>query len=99
MSVTTPKPPTQVAGVAGIAPTPIELTPAQPKRINWTQLFSLPTFQMFAVERAGKSSADVMEWMPAWAREHDEQGIYDDYCKWHADKGYWPNENPDGSAI
>lgn len=98
MSVTAPKPPTQVAGVSGIAPTPIELTPAQPKRINWAQLFALPTFQMFAVERAGKSSADVMDWMPEWAREHEEQWVFDEYCKWHSEKGCWPNETPMGEV-
>ena len=93
------KPPTQTAGVQGIAAIPVELTPAQPTRINWTRLFGLPPFQMFAVERAGKSPTEVMAWMKDWAHGHDEQELYDQYCKWHAAKGCWPNETPEGSAI
>ena len=62
-------------GVEGIAPKPIELAPARPARIDWAHLFGLPPFQMYAIERARKSAADVMAWMPAWARKHEsEQG-------------------------
>ena len=94
-----PKPPTQIAGVVGIEPKPIELTPNRP-RIDWAHLLELPPFQMFAIERAGKSAADMMAWMPAWAREHEsEQALFDDYCQWHAAKGYWPNEDPMGRII
>lgn len=54
------KPPTQVAGVEGIAPKPIELTPARPveqdQQIDWARLCELPPFQMFAVEREPKLS-------------------------------------------
>lgn len=90
------KPPTQVAGVEGIAPTPIELTP-QRAVIDWPHLFGLPPFQMFAIEQARKSADDVMAWMPEWAREHEsEQALFEDYCQWHAAKGYWPNEDPLG---
>lgn len=83
-------------GVEGIAPKPVDLTPA---RIDWPRLFSLPPFQMFAIERARKSPADVMAWMPGWARSHEsEQALFDDYCQWHAAKGYWPNETPMGEV-
>lgn len=48
------KPPTQVAGVEGIAPKPIELTPTKPveqeQQVDWAKLCELPPFQMFAVE-------------------------------------------------
>ena len=99
MSVKTPKPPTQIAGVQGIAPKPIELTPERP-RIDWAHLFGLPPFQMYAVERARKSPADVMAWMQDWARSHEsEQALFDDYCQWHAAKGCWPNEDPMGRII
>ncbi|QXN70901.1 hypothetical protein DARTUKUTA_48 [Bacillus phage vB_BspP_Dartukuta] len=93
------KPPTQVAGVEGIAPKPIVLTPESSK-IDWARIIQLPPFQMFAVERARKSAADVMAWMPAWAREHEsEQALFDDYCQWHKEKGYWPAETPMGELI
>lgn len=92
------KPPTQVAGVQGIAAIPVVLTPER-SRIDWLHLFGLPPFQMFAVERAGKSPAEVMVWMKDWARGHDEHELYDQYCKWHAAKGYWPNESPLGFAL
>lgn len=93
------KPPTQVAGVQGIAAIPVVLTPEPPSRINWTVVFGLPPFQMFAVERAGKSPTEVMAWMKDWAHGHDEQELYDQYCKWHATKGYWKGEDPMGRLI
>lgn len=97
MSVADTKPEPIRVGVDGIAPKPIELTP---KRIDWAHLFGLPPFQMYAVERARKSPADVMAWMPGWAREHEsEQALFDDYCQWHAAKGYWPGEDPMGRII
>lgn len=84
-------------GVVGIEPKPIELTPERPARINWALLFSLPPFQMYAIEKARKAPADVIVWMPDWARSHEsEQALFDDYCDWHAAKGYWPNETPLG---
>lgn len=92
------KPPTQVAGVQGIAAIPVELTPARPS-IDWPRLFGLPPFQMFAVEKAGKSAADVTAWVMDWAVSHDEQALFDDYCQWHAAKGYWPNETPLGELA
>jgi len=84
-------------GVEGIAPKPVDLTPA---RIDWPRLFSLPPFQMFAIERARKSPADVMAWIPAWARSFgNDSALFDDYCQWHTRKGCWPNETPMGGAV
>lgn len=99
MTTTKKKPPTQVAGVEGIAPKPIELTPAQPARIDWRLLFGLPPFQMFAVEKSGKPAADVVAWLPEWVGTSEQQALYDDYCQWHAAKGYWPNEDPLGGLL
>ncbi|QLI49450.1 hypothetical protein vBPaeMUSP18_22 [Pseudomonas phage vB_PaeM_USP_18] len=94
----TTKPPAQIAGVQGIAPTPIELTPARPS-IDWPRLFGLPPFQMFAVERSSKSPAYVMDWIKDWASQHESaQALFDDYCQWHRSKGYWPNETPMGEV-
>ena len=82
-------------GVEGIAPKPVELTPSRPL-IDWPRLFGLPPFQMFAIERARKAPDDVMAWVLDWAVSHDEHALFDDYCDWHAAKGYWPNETPLG---
>ena len=89
------KPPTQVAGVEGIAPKPIELTPSRPS-IDWVRLFGLPPFQMYAVEKSRLAADNVEKWLPGWAQEHGEQDLFDDYCRWHQAKGYWPNETPLG---
>ena len=96
MSVADAKPEPIRVGVEGIAPKPIELTPERP-HIDWAHLFSLPPFQMYAIEKARKAPAGVMAWMPDWARSHEsEQALFDDYCDWHAAKGCWPNETPLG---
>lgn len=84
-------------GVEGIAPAP---KPARAERIDWPHLISLPPFQMFAIEHARKSPADVMAWLPAWVRSFDDdRALLEDYCQWHARKGYWPNESPMGDAV
>lgn len=115
---TTKKPPTQVAGVEGIAPKPITLTPEDnpaaegASAINWRKVADLPTFRMFAVEKQPSLAAsfntnstngapvweqfsDVGEWMLS----KDPQELFDEYCKWHSDKGYWPNETPMGEVV
>ncbi len=95
------KPPTQGVGVQGIAPKPIELTPAPVA--DWAHLVELPPFQMYAVEKAGKSASDVMAWIVQFVGERGhsmgEQELYDDYCEWHAKKGYWPKETPTGAPL
>lgn len=105
------KPPTQVAGVEGIAPKPIVLTP-EPSNIDWMRIVNLPPFQMFAVERAylsqgeleiltgvqGPNAMRVMQNL-VFRAGNDINALYDDYCQWHRDKGYWPNESPLGQLI
>lgn len=92
------KPPTQVAGVQGFSA--FEAKPTEPLRIDWQHLIGLPPFQMYAVERSGKSPNDLQGWMHDWLRSHDDsQSLYDDYRQWHADKGCWPNETPLGQLI
>ena len=98
MSVADTKPEPIRVGVEGIAPKPFELTPAR-QRIDWAHLFGLPPFQMYAVERIGKPHDEIMAWMPEWANKQDPQALYDDYCQWHAQKGYWPGETPMGRII
>lgn len=92
------KPPPIRVGVQGIEPRKQEPGVGQP--IEWPRLVVLPAFQMYAVERAGKSPGDVMAWLGDFIRSEvekaGEQALFDDYCRWHAAKGCWPNETPLG---
>ena len=96
------KPPTQVAGVEGIAPKPIVLTP-EPSTINWAQIIQLPPFQMFAVERnpslVDKFEGKGLDSVHAWMAQCEPDDLYQQYCDWHKAKGYWPNETPLGQLI
>ena len=87
------KPPTQYAGVVGIEPKPIELTPARPV-IDWRAVAALPPFQMFAAERmrntSGKDSMDhALDYVRGMGAAPD---LLQAYEAWHADKGCWPGE-------
>ena len=78
------KPPPLRVGVSGF--NAFEAKPAaQPERIDWLRLEGLPAFQMYLDEtrQAVQRSAD----------------FYDDYCRWHAAKGYWPNEDALGNLV
>lgn len=108
---TAKKPPTQVAGVEGIAPKPIVLTPEQPKQIDWQRIIGLPPFQMFAIEKeksllhvftvphgGRESRAEVKEkQLQEWLARHDPDDLYQQYCNWHKAKGCWPEETPLGN--
>ncbi len=75
------KPPPIRVGVSGFNAFEAKLA-AQPERIDWLRLEGLPAFQMYLGEtrQAAQRSLD----------------FYDQYCQWHANKGYWPNETPMG---
>ena len=102
MTTTKKKPPTQVAGVEGIAPNPIVLTP-EPSTINWARIIQLPPFQMFAVERkpslVDKFEANGLDRVHAWMAQFEPDDLYQQYSDWHKAKGYWPNETPCGEVI
>lgn len=100
MSVKKPKPPTQIAGVQGIAAIPIGLTPNRP-RIDWAHLFGLPPFQMFAAEQMKNASgADSMEHAIAYVRANGGGSeIVMAYAEWHGAKGFWKGETPFGELI
>ena len=87
------KPPTQYAGVVGIEPKPIELTPARPV-IDWHAVAALPPFQMFAAERMRNTSGkDSMEHALDYVRGMGAApDLLQAYEAWHADKGCWPSE-------
>ena len=94
------KPPTQYAGVVGIEPKPIELTPARPV-IDWRAVAALPPFQMFAAERMRNTSGkDSMDHALDYVRGMGAApGVLQAYEAWHDKKGYWPNETPFGKAL
>lgn len=100
------KPEAQTLGVSGIEPKPVN-TPDQ--GANWPAIAALPPFQMFAVERAylsqgeiemltgfqGPNAMRVLQNL-VFRAGNDINALYDDYCQWHAEKGYWSNEDPLG---
>lgn len=99
--MSTEKPPTQYAGVVGIEPKPIELTPARPV-IDWRAVAALPPFQMFAAEVApNTTAADSLAHAVAVVRAAGESNdeLLTRYIDWHTAKGYWPNETPFGEAT
>lgn len=92
------KPPTQVAGVTGIAAEKIEMNEAPANALPWPFIASLPPFQMYAVEKmrntSGKDSqAHAEDFIRAMGGGQD---LFNAYVDWHAAKGYWPGESPLG---
>ena len=98
--MSTEKPPTQYAGVVGIEPKPIALTPEPTQHINWGVVTSLPPFQMYAAEAmrnvSGKDS--LLHAMDFVESKGGGQDVFDGYAAWHTAKGYWPNETPMGEV-
>ena len=94
------KPPTQYAGVVGIEPKPIVLTPEPSRHVDWPAIAALPPFQMFAAERmrntSGKDSMDhALDYVRGMGAAPD---LLQAYEAWHDKKGYWPNETPYGEV-
>lgn len=77
------KPETIRIDAEGIAPAPVVMGEG-PR--NWEQIFRLPPFEMF-VREENILNLDAYTPDELWTR----------YAAWHAGKGFWPNENPDGS--
>ena len=77
--MTSPKPPTQTAGVVGIEPKPIELTPAPTQRANWRAIAALPPFQMFVAERKPMPSGckDSQDWATRAAQEATVRRLFE----------------------
>ena len=98
--MSTEKPPTQYAGVVGIEPKPIVLTPEPTQHVNWGAVASLPPFQMFAAERMRNTSGKDSELhaQDFIRSKGHEQDLFDEYAAWHTAKGYWPGETPMGVA-
>ena len=94
----TPKPPTQVAGVQGIAAERISMNEAPTTSIPWLDIAGLPPFQMFAAERQRNTSGkDSMEHAADFIKAMGAgQDVLEAYVAWHEAKGYWPAETPMG---
>lgn len=96
------KPAPQRVGVEGIAPKPIELTPASPVAIDWREVGALPPFQMFVHELApSPPERDSQQWAIdyalRYAAQRGDDALLGEYSAWHEAKGYWPNETPFGT--
>ena len=100
----TDKPPIRV-GVAGFGAFIAKIsTPEKPVRhINWEFITALPPFQMYMVERFGRSGSDKHEWAIERAALEvarvGDKTLLDHYVAWHKAKGYWPNEDAYGQLI
>lgn len=104
------KPPTQVAGVVGIAAAPVTMHAPPADRVDWNAVAALPPFQMFLVERRYASPLDIATISGAYSqarvedfnamlqRAGDADALYREYEAWHGAKGYWPNETPMGEV-
>lgn len=92
------KPPAQVAGVSGIAPTPV--TMHQQSEVPWATVVHLPPFQMFAAEKMRNTSGkDALEHAADYVRQKGGGAdVFEAYAAWHTEKGYWPNETPMGEV-
>ncbi len=98
-----PKPPTQAVGVAGFK---ADLYASDIKKIDWHILIHLPKFQMYVVQMTGGSygnCGNVMEWIMGYVqdriRSYGEQNFFDEFVKWHDQKGYWKQEDVYGQLI
>lgn len=80
------KPPTQGVGVEGFVA--FETKPAESAPIPWGRVLGLPAFQMFMAERHGVTNVAGFKPQPE---------LFAEYCQWHAEKGYWPDEDPLGN--
>ncbi len=92
------KPPTQTAGVQGFNAFTTPADEAKQPKVDWHKLSGLPPFAMFAQEVYGVSSNNLMPWASELIR-NTQGSIYQEYCDWHAAKGYWKGETPMGDVI
>ena len=92
------KPPPQIAGVVGIAATPVTMNEPRAPAIHWGVLIHLPPFQIFAAERTGTILNDSLALAQAFveARGPSEQ-LFNEYAAWHTASGKWPKETPMGT--
>ena len=93
------KPPTQIAGVSGIAAVPVVMNePPTAPSVDWTRVVNLPVFQMYAAElQRNHGGLDSKRHAEEVVRDKGAGlDLFNAYCDWHKAKGYWPNETPLG---
>ena len=97
------KPPTQSVGVAGFK---ADLYASDIKKIDWHILIHLPKFQMYVVQMTGThygQYSNVMEWVMGYVQDriqsYGERNFFDDFIKWHEEKGYWKAEDIYGNLL
>ena len=100
---TTKKPPTQTAGVSGIdghgGMGAVPIDPVQ-QHVNWNKLVGLPAFEMFVYEQSGQQAgATANDWVITRRAALSDSVLYEQYAKWHKEKGLWLNETPFGGLI
>lgn len=92
------KPPVQGVGVQGFK---ADLYASDEKPIHWDLLIHLPKFQMFCVEQSNMPYDNVMDWINSYVQHECSRigahAFFNTYIKWHADKGYWVNEDVFGN--
>lgn len=97
------KPPTQTAGVSGIdAHGAMGDAPSNPTvpPVNWQRLIRLPAFELFVSEQSGQSAGSSADnWVRTRRHTLSDAVLYQQYSDWHKDKGFWPNESPDGLLM
>ena len=97
----TDKPPPIRVGVNGF--NAFEAKPEPLQSVNWSEIAALPPFQMYAIERFGRTGRDAHEWATERAiieaARVGDKTLMDAYCEWHKAKGYWPNESPFGTLL
>lgn len=96
------KPPAQGVGVSGFR-ADIYASDEKKNDYRWAVLIRLPPFQMFAAEISHRTSCDSLEWVEGFVRDRvgavGEQNLFDDFSKWHRNKGYWKGEDVYGNPI
>lgn len=105
-----PKPPTQSVGVAGfkadLYASDVQQDDVQEVVIGWHILIHLPKFQMYAVQMTGTrygQCGNVMEWVMGYVQDRiqsdGERNFFDEFVKWHDEKGYWKAEDIYGNLL
>jgi len=88
MSVADTKPEPIRVGVEGFVA--FDAKTQMPAAIPWGRVLGLPAFQMFMAERHGVTNMASFKPQPE---------LFDEYCQWHSEKGYWPDEDPLGNLA
>lgn len=93
------KPPAQGVGVSGFQ---ADVYASDEKKIDWSHLMAQPKFQMYCVELSRRNHGEVELWIGGFVQDKvitGEQIFFQEYCKWHDQKGYWKQEDYYGNLI